>query len=105
ARRLGMAREPSGVQQAFYARCLSMLAKLGFVREPHETPDEFTRRAISAMHSGNLKPPPNLPHSLRLVTQVYYRLRFGPATPLTHSEQASIDQALEELAAVSGKRQ
>lgn len=104
AKKLGIVREPASVQQAFYARCLSMLKQLGFTRELHETPDEFTRRASAALAASSLAPPSSLPQSLQLVTQVYYRLRFGHDSQLTPGEQDDIQRALDELAAVSNKR-
>lgn len=100
ARKLGILRERPSVQQAFFAKCLRLLASQGYVRDLHETPSEFTQRAsreILARHATSYS---SLDRSLEFVTNIYYRLRFGQDGQLKPDEQQCIDQTLEELAKV-----
>jgi hypothetical protein len=108
AGRLGLRRKSSTVKQAFFARCLELLARQSLRREPAETPEEFTRRASRVLKEGTLDGLANstnespasssaLDHSLGLLTSLYYRLRFGGDQTLSTAEQQDIEQALNQL--------
>ena len=96
--RLGLRRPPSPIKQAFFARCLALLAQRGLQREPHETPEEFTHRASQSLtdSSPNNAPTP-VAEALELLTSHYYRLRFGHNQTLSAAEQQDVDQALKQL--------
>ncbi|MEO8271545.1 MAG: transglutaminaseTgpA domain-containing protein, partial [Aureliella sp.] len=98
AGRLGLKRRPSAIKQAFFARCVALLAQNGLRREPHETPEEFTHRACQILTRSS----PAITHAplgnaLDLLTEHYYRLRFGHNQTLSTVEQQSIDRALDQL--------
>lgn len=101
AQKLGMIRERPSVQQAFFARCLKLLATHGLVRELHETPSEFTQRASREITARHGIPLSSLEQSLHFVTKIYYRLRFSQEGHLSVDEQQRIDQTLKELAEIN----
>ena len=104
ARRLGLTDHLTQVQQAFFARCLRLLAAQGLLRAAHETPEEFTQRAAATLAERPQPAPKSLAQSLKMITAAYYRLRFGTATELSPPELQQIDRALDELAALNPHR-
>ncbi len=104
AKKLGIVRERPSVQQAFFARCLSLLSAQGFVRELHETPSEFTQRASKEITSRSAASPSSLDKSLNFITNIYYRLRFSRDHQLSPSEEQHIDQTLDELSAIKASK-
>jgi transglutaminase-like putative cysteine protease len=66
----------------FYERLLTILARRGLTREPHQTPLEFAALAGA--------------HEAALITSAYNRVRFGNQ-PLTALENRILEQALNRL--------
>lgn len=96
ASRMGLRRQPSPIKQAFFARCLALLALRGLRRELHETPEEFTRRASQTLTDSSPAIAPAT-DALDLLTAHYYRLRFGHNQTLSAAEQQDIDHALDQV--------
>lgn len=108
ARRLGLGRQQTKIQQRFFERCVALLAQRGFKRDDHETPHEFTSRAVNSLMlapAGKTAPPAVVPQdsstaiaqSLELLTRTYYHLRFGKKADMSPSEQQAIELALQNL--------
>ncbi len=104
AKKLGIIRERPAVQQAFFARCLSLLSALGYTRQLYETPSEFTQRAAGELLARDTQSTASLCPSLGLITAAYYRLRFSHDTELSTDEQNAIQQTLEQLAAIDARK-
>jgi hypothetical protein len=66
----------------FYERLLTILARRGLTREPHQTPLEFAALAGA--------------DEAALITSAYNRVRFGNQ-PLTALENRTLEQALNRL--------
>jgi hypothetical protein len=64
-------------------------AARGTVREPHQTPSEFTADVL-ANHDTD-------PTALRRLRTLYHRARFGPQNTVTEQDVADARQALEGL--------
>ncbi|MCC7336279.1 MAG: DUF3488 domain-containing protein [Pirellulaceae bacterium] len=100
ASRIGLKRPPKAIKQAFFARCVALLARRGLRRELHETPEEFTHRASQTLtDSSAATAPATAPAAgaLGLLTAHYYRLRFGHNQTLSTAEQQDIDHALKQV--------
>ncbi len=100
ARKLGL--EPMAdreLKQAFFARCVALLGKRGLHRRKWQTPGEFTSEAAELLaaegHSTDLSSP------LDMLTQHYYRLRFGNQQSLSSGQAQEIEQALDRLETVA----
>ena len=75
-------REPESSRIDFYERLLSLLAKRGYKREPHQTPLEFAS-LVGAIEVG-------------IVTGAYNRVRFG-RQKLSPAEERELQVALAKL--------
>jgi len=96
ASRIGLKHPSKAIKQAFFARCLSLLARRGLRRELHETPEEFTHRAGQNLTGSSPATTPAT-DALGLLTAHYYRLRFGHNQTLSTAEQQDIDHALNQV--------
>jgi len=94
AQRLGLVRQRKyEVKQAFYARCLALLEKRGLRRATFQTPQEFTAAVAATFDNSEAKLGP----SLKYLTELYYRLRFGTDTGLSADEARGVDEALRKI--------
>ncbi|GAA4450667.1 transglutaminase TgpA family protein [Novipirellula rosea] len=90
---------------AFYAETLDCLTRCGLHRDNAQTPAEFAVIAENELNSPRLRAdfsatsPPRSP--LRILTDAFYRLRFGPNTARVPGEAdvdpQTIQHALDEL--------
>lgn len=95
AKRLGIRSRRSDFNQEFFARCVRVLRKLGFERDESQTPQELTREA--AEYLVEKKGVKSSNEWLQVLTQSYYRLRFGVGKSLSDQEQNDIQAALKSL--------
>jgi transglutaminase-like putative cysteine protease len=95
ARRIGMRPRRSDFNQEFFSRCVRVLRKFGFEREDSQTPQELTRDAgeFLVREKGVV----SSKEWLQLLTQSYYRLRFGGGRSLSDQDQAEVQAAIKNL--------
>ncbi len=94
-RRFGLRSRETLFKQDFFARCARALERLGFERDKSQTPEEITKLAADFLeHKRGL---PDSSDWLRLLTENYYRLRFGNVRSLSDQEQAEVHLALRKL--------
>ncbi len=91
AKRLGVG-QTTHYKQVFFAKCIAMLESCGLARASSATPHEFVseaavRLAVGPEASGSLQ------DSLALLSNQYYRQRFGDYQP-TADDEAKINEAL-----------
>jgi protein-glutamine gamma-glutamyltransferase len=99
ARRLGMQHSSQArVKEVFFARCLRLLEQRGFHRSKSQTPQELTTQAGHAL--ANVEEGADLSSRLRILTQLYYRLRFSDNRLLSDHEEAEIATALKKLESI-----
>jgi transglutaminase-like putative cysteine protease len=94
ARRAGV---PPNVRRTlwFYLEMLRIMQRKGILRSPHLTPYEFVPVAAAQLAPG--EPGDAAPReALDLITDLYYRVRFGGRRP-TPQQVAAVRQALEVL--------
>ncbi|MEZ6137493.1 MAG: DUF3488 and transglutaminase-like domain-containing protein [Pirellulaceae bacterium] len=104
AKRLGLARRgPQQVKEVFFARCLELLHRQGLQRAESQTPLEFTAAAATSLGSDS-QPTPTIAEPLRMLTSLYYRLRFSSQSSLSPDETQAIDNALKSLEQASQSR-
>lgn len=107
ARKLGVGPKQRTVKQAFFARCLALLQRMGFAYDSSETPQEFTQGAARAMETVGVEDPEAVNHSLKLLTDHYYMQRFGGERSSVGQDEIEIHEALRNLESaaerVSGK--
>ncbi len=107
AKRLGMVRDKTTIEQAFYARCLKLLEDFGLQRHASQTPREFTQNATLALSRREAVETDEVGDALNFLTSLYYRLRFSAAKTMTTDESQAIDTALSkiELATAAARKQ
>lgn len=105
ARRLGVGPKQQSFQQAFFARCVSLLESIGVRRQNSQTPQEFMQGAAQYVEPGLDANDNGLSKSLGILTSHYYRQRFG-AEAASREAEVEIQYALAEVeAAVQRKQQ
>lgn len=92
ARRIGLAKGEIELKHPFYARCLKLIQRLGIRRDVATTPQEFTETANQILKEKGLE----VGSSLGFLTELYYRLRFGLASPSAASRDASEERRTVE---------
>ncbi|MHC5033781.1 MAG: transglutaminase TgpA family protein [Planctomycetota bacterium] len=97
-RRLG----PGDATVPFYRQLLAILRKKGLRRPVHVTPREFARSAAAQLVKAN-DDEHLIPGALQLVTDLFYRVRFG-GHELTDAEEGNVREALHILARSRGAR-
>jgi len=95
AKRIGMRVRRSDFNQEFFSRCVRALRKFGFEREDSQTPQELTREA--AEYLVREKGVASSNEWLNVLTQSYYRLRFGGGHTLNDQDQAEVQTAIKNL--------
>ncbi|GIX00868.1 MAG: membrane protein [Pirellulaceae bacterium] len=101
ASRLGMQSRHATIQQAFFLRCMRLLARAGWQRQPQQTPREFTRMVAERLAQEGNAPAKS---ALERLTAYYYYSRFTPEGTLSTAAMAEIRQALEVLAQAVERR-
>ncbi|MGN6137216.1 MAG: transglutaminase TgpA family protein [Aureliella sp.] len=93
AKKLGLAHGADDVRQHFYRHCLRLLHRAGFVRPTSQTPEEYTQAAGEKLQDrwGQA------PSELAILTDAYYRMRFGGKKTLPPNQGRRVNAALEEL--------
>lgn len=104
ARRIGVLRNPSAVQQPFFAKTLGLLEKLGLSRSASETPLEFSETVATQL----AKRGHDVKESLGFLTWLYYKLQFGKEQKLSaeetqrmESEMKVVSQAVTDVKAAN----
>ncbi|MDX1930881.1 MAG: DUF3488 and transglutaminase-like domain-containing protein [Pirellulaceae bacterium] len=95
AKRIGMRTRRSDFNQEFFARCVRVLRKFGFERDDSQTPQELTREAADYLVREKGVASSN--EWLNVLTQSYYRLRFGGGRTLNEQDQAEVQTAIRNL--------
>jgi hypothetical protein len=95
AKRIGLRPRRSDFNQEFFSRCVRILQRFGFERDESQTPQELTREAADYLERE--KGVAASSEWLHLLTQTYYRLRFGSGRALNEKDQAEIQAALKSL--------
>ncbi|TWU40411.1 transglutaminase TgpA family protein [Novipirellula artificiosorum] len=83
----------------FYAKALKCLANAGIERERWQTPNEFARLAVGLVDRDTLDPSQRIESPLAVLTDAFYRLRFGAEGPSRgeSTESQQIADALRQL--------
>ena len=102
ANKLGLIHSPLELTHPFYARCLSLVARLGLRRKMSETPQEYTAEAATVLDQKGQDDE----GSLEFLTSLYYQLRFGKKENAPDSVDPKVNQNLNTLekAVQRGKR-
>lgn len=93
ARRIGVLRAGSKVQQPFFAKTVGLLEKLGLQRSASETPLEFSETAEEHLR----KRGHDVKDSLGFLTWLYYKLQFSSDNTLTSEESKQMEANLKEV--------
>ncbi len=95
AKRIGMRARRSDFNQEFFARCVRVLQRFGFERDDAQTPQELTREAADFLvHQKGVV---SSNEWLSVLTQSYYRLRFGGKRNLNDIDQVEVQTAIKNL--------
>ncbi|GAB5404433.1 MAG: transglutaminaseTgpA domain-containing protein [Aureliella sp.] len=97
AKRLGVGKSQSTFQQAFFARLVNMLERLGIQRSHHETASEYVQGASETLSKNQASADPTaIQLPMDALTKHYYQQRFGNYEP-SEADQREIAQALVEV--------
>ncbi len=98
AKRLGVGNEQPTFQQAFFARLVHMLERLGIRRRHHQTANEYVQSAGEALSSVTAEADlaASVQQPMDYLTQQYYQQRFGKYEP-SDADRREISQALTEV--------
>ncbi len=92
-KRVGIVKSRLAMRYAFFERCLRLLEQFSGPRQESETPLEFTQDATEVLSARGQA----VDGSLRYLTNLYYRLRFGVDQATTPAEFESIDHELRKI--------
>jgi hypothetical protein len=81
-----------GINQSFYRDCLRLLNRAGFVRAQDQTPHEYTQAAGQQLASERQWD--SATADMAVLTEAYYRLRFGGEKVLSADEGQAVATAL-----------
>lgn len=82
------------IRQPFFAKCLQMLEQNGTRRKNSQTPQEFTEQAASELVDSSTNSL-ELNSALKLLTELYYKLRYRADSDITSEDAVAIEKSLQ----------